>query len=167
MDCKALRMEQSERLLRGVCALGGVCHAAERPAQIDRGRAGGVQIVRLLLQFGEKFRKGNGGNLLCEDIEGVSGTDADRRRAAHLERADRIEQLLRRAQGQIDRAVGKLGLVDDDDGGAVPAQTDVVDMGDLMEFLHDSPSILVFCLYYTIFESKRKTSPNGKVFRNV
>ena len=71
--------------------------------------------------------------LAGQGVDAVAGADADGRRAADLEELDGVIHLLRRAQGQVYRPVGQLGLVNNDHAFPVAAQAYVVNMGHLLK----------------------------------
>ena len=89
-------------------ALGGRIgpHLVERPAEVHRRRprrgerlVGGVEVVAL--PGGER--------------QAVRGGDADRRRAAHRERPDRLGELRRIGAAELDHLVREPPLIEDDD----------------------------------------------------
>ena len=90
-------------------ALGGRlgAHLVERPAEVDRGRAGtpaSVVVGRVDVLAASPPR-----------AQPVRSSDADRRSPAHRKRPDRLRHLGGRAAAQLDLFVGQPPLVEHDD----------------------------------------------------
>ena len=83
-----------------------VAHLRERPGQVDRGRARGAEHA---LGLGEVLAAER------REREPVRRGDADRGRAAHDHRPDRLRDLGRGAAGDLDDLAGELPLVEEDD----------------------------------------------------
>jgi hypothetical protein len=93
-------------LARARARIGGFMDLPDRPREIDsrrpRGEEDGSGFVEVLPP-------------LCGERVTVRGRDADRRRAAHGHRPDRLGHVGRRPAFELDFLVGQAPLVEDDD----------------------------------------------------
>src|SRR5262249_43065902 len=101
---------------------GGVAHhrhdLVERPAQVDRGRAGGEQRRVGALE------RGVGGIGAQRERHAVGGGCTDQRRAAHLHGGDRAHGVVDRRQPHCGETVWRRRLVDDANGHPVGLEPD-------------------------------------------
>src|SRR6266513_2991060 len=88
-------------------------HAIEGPAQVHRGRPRGAEQPRELVHPGKERLARHRPQLAGARDQTHRGGDADERRAAHLERADRIRHRFAALQIALDPCLGQGALVDD------------------------------------------------------
>ena len=93
--------------------LGDPQHARERPTQVHRGRAGGAQQRRHVLCTRDEVGARRGALVARGSDEAHRGRNADQRRAAHLQLADRIRDRLRTLEIPCQLGIRKRTLIDD------------------------------------------------------
>ena len=99
--------------------------AVQRPAQVHRRGAGGVEVLGQTVEFRAELGGGKVLALLRQGGQTVPGADADGRGPPDPQEPDGLEHLLRLPEGQVFYLVGQQGLVQDDHAGAVVPQADV------------------------------------------
>src|SRR5699024_2906882 len=116
-DGPALLAQQVQNGLHGLVRVGGddLFHPVQGPAEVHGGGPGGVQVLFLLVELPGESGVVRDTPLAGKGVDAVPGADADGGSAPDLQQLDGVVHLLGGAEGQVDRPVGQLGLVDDDD----------------------------------------------------
>ena len=131
MDVHGLLIQGLQQGGAGVPQMGGggVLHLAQGPAEVHRRGAGGVQLGGVGLELGLEgggVRRADGAG---QDVEAVSGADADGGRAPDPERLDGLHHLLHRLEAELPFLIREQALVDDIEGLGGLVVADVLGVG--------------------------------------